>query len=347
MALHTDEPARARGPDRKDFVGRLLIAIALIGMAVVVLKLVDLLLLLFAAVLVAILLRAISDPLARVTGLASGWSLGITVTALAGSVIGFVLVFGAGVLSQGQALASHLPAAWRMVEAKLQEHGIPASSLDWALHRLADGGNVGLIAQFAGGALGAIGELLLALVGGVYLAAQPQIYRRGLLGLMAPSAVEPVTRALDAMWRDLRHWLVGQIATMAIVGSLTGLGAFMIGLPSAAALGLIAAILEFVPYVGPVATAVPALLLALSISGRAAFLMLLVLIAVQQLEGYLLTPLIQRRAVSLPPALTLFAVIGMGILLGSLGVLLATPLTVCLCVLVRHAYLPALGRARS
>lgn len=329
---------------RGEYVRRLLITLLVVALGYALIRLIDLVLLMFAAVLVAIILRAASEALARVTGLPSGWSLCIAILVSITAIVGLALSFGGLMIGQAQALASNLPATWHMLEGRLLEFGVPGTSIDWILRRLRDGGDFSWIAQFAGAAGNYIGGLLLAVVGGIYLAAQPDLYRRGLLGLVKPSAAEPVGVALDAMEYDLRHWVIGQLATMTVVGTLTGIGAFLIGLPSAAALALIAGILEFVPYVGPIATAVPALLLASSVSGNAMLLMLLVLIAVQQLEGYLLTPLIQRRVVSLPPALTLFAVIAMGILLGPLGVLLATPLTVCIRVLVRHAYLPMLGR---
>jgi predicted PurR-regulated permease PerM len=118
------------------------------------------------------------------------------------------------------------------------------------------------------------------------------------------------------------------------------LGAFLIGLPSWAALGIIAGLLEFVPYVGPVATGIPATLLALPKGLETVLWTLLMIVAVQQLEGLIITPLVQRQAVSLPPALTLFALIGMGILFGVAGVLLATPLTILLYVGMRDIYIP-------
>jgi predicted PurR-regulated permease PerM len=114
--------------------------------------------------------------------------------------------------------------------------------------------------------------------------------------------------------------------------------------PSALALGLFAGLAEFVPIVGPIVSAVPALIIALSRSYELALWVLLMFVVLQQIEGNLIQPLIQRRMVSLPPALTLFAVVVFGLLFGAIGVLLATPLTVTGFVLVRQLYIAdALG----
>ena len=125
---------------------------------------------------------------------------------------------------------------------------------------------------------------------------------------------------------------------MLLVGVVTTLGLYAIGLPSALALGLIAGLAEFVPLVGPVFSAIPALLVALSVGGQTVFWVLGLYIVVQQLEGNLITPVIQRQTVDLPPALTLFALIAIGVLFGPLGVLLSTPLAVVIFVCVKQLY---------
>ena len=328
---------RAKPPlPRREYVLRIVIAVIVVALAYTLWRLTSLLLLVFAAMLFAIMLRSIADPLARLTRISPGWSLAMTVVLLTLAGGGFVVIFGAGVSAQLHVLLADLPGAWLSFSATLESFGLPRSGLEWIGRQLQLAGGLGILAQWAGQTAGLVGGLVLASIGGVYFAAQPALYRRGLLSIAPRSVRAQVAATLDLSAVSLRHWLVGQLATMTLVGSLTGLGALAIGLPSAVALGLIAALLEFVPYVGPVATAVPALLLAFSISARAAILTLLLLIAVQQLEGYILTPLIQRRAVLLPPAVTLFSLFGMGIMFGTLGVLLATPLTVCILVIVRR-----------
>lgn len=184
----------------------------------------------------------------------------------------------------------------------------------------------------------AVAGFVVILVGGAYLAFQPGLYRRGLLKLFPKTARQGAEATLLSSARALRLWLLGQLAAMAIVGLLTGIGAWLIGLPSAMALGLIAALLEFIPFVGPMLMAIPALLLALTVDTQTVIMTLVLYTAVQQLEGNVITPVVQRRAVSLPPALTLFALIAMGVVFGPLGVLFAAPLTVVAYVMVKEVY---------
>jgi predicted PurR-regulated permease PerM len=115
---------------------------------------------------------------------------------------------------------------------------------------------------------------------------------------------------------------------MILVGVLSGVGLSIIGIPSALALGLFTGLAEFVPMIGPVVSAVPALLLAFTVGYEEAAWTLALFVVVQQLEGNVISPLLQQEMVSIPPAVSLFAVVAFGTLLGPLGVLLATPLTV-------------------
>ena len=138
--------------------------------------------------------------------------------------------------------------------------------------------------------------------------------------------------------RALRLWLKGQAIAMVVVGLLTGIGLWALGMPSAFALGLLAGVLEFIPFAGPIIAAVPAILLALAVSPELALWVMLLYFAVQQFEGNLLTPLVQQYAVDLPGVVLLFSLIGFGTLFGTLGVILAAPLAVVTMVLVKRLY---------
>ena len=125
---------------------------------------------------------------------------------------------------------------------------------------------------------------------------------------------------------------------MALVAVITTVGLWFIGLPGFLALGLLAGLAEFVPVIGSAAAAAPALLLALTQSWEAAAWTLLLFVAIQQIQGNLLTPLLTRRMVALPPALMLFAIVAFGLLFGFLGVLFAAPLTVVAFVTVKKLW---------
>jgi predicted PurR-regulated permease PerM len=333
----SDDGKLALARSRREYALRVVVTIAIIAAAYALWRLTELILLLFAALLFAILFRSLADAVARRVPLSPGWSLGLVILLLVVLGIASFSLFGDDLQRQLALLVSNLPAAWQSFQLRLSSLGIGQSELGWLSRHLSFEAGLNQLARLAGELTGLAAGLLLAVIGGVYLAAQPDLYRRGLLSFAPRSRRAEMQATLHELGVALRYWLVGQLTTMVIVGVLTGLGAALIGLPSAAALGLIAAFLEFVPYLGPIATAVPALLLALTLGIDAALGTLVMLIVVQQLEGYVLTPLIQRRVVLLPPALTLFSLFGMGALFGVLGVLLATPLTVCLFVLVRRA----------
>lgn len=132
--------------------------------------------------------------------------------------------------------------------------------------------------------------------------------------------------------------MVGKLASMALIGVLTGLGLWLLGIQLALALAVLAGLLSFVPYLGPIVSAVPAVLLAFTQGSQQAFYVILLFLGVQAIEGNVLTPLVQQKAVNLPAAMILFAQIMLGVLLGAMGVVLATPLAAMLFVVVRMLY---------
>jgi len=125
---------------------------------------------------------------------------------------------------------------------------------------------------------------------------------------------------------------------MVIVGTLISIGLTVIGLPSALALGFLSGVAEFIPILGPILAAVPAILIAFSEDRQTVFWVIGLFVAVQQLEGYAIMPLVQRRAVHLPPVLTILSIVGFGILLGLPGIVMAAPLAVTLMVAVQRLY---------
>ncbi|UJB15414.1 AI-2E family transporter [Xanthomonas translucens] len=159
----------------------------------------------------------------------------------------------------------------------------------------------------------------------------------------ATHVLDVADEALSASGQVWRAWLGGQFLAMLVIGSLTGLGLWLLGVPVALGIGLLTALLDFIPIVGPIVAAVPAVLLGFTVSPQVALGALLVFVVLQQLEGHVLQPLIQARAVDLPPALLLFSLFGIGVLFGPMGVVLAAPLTVVLYVLVCP---PRPGRCR-
>lgn len=200
--------------------------------------------------------------------------------------------------------------------------------------------------QLLGGVTGAFSTVLGAVVDGVvvlflclYLAYDPPLYRDAVVRCVPEPARERLREVLHALGGALQRWMLGRLASMAVVGALTASALAIAGIPLALALGLIAAVLSFVPFIGPILSAVPAVLIGLGEGPREAALVVLIYLAVQGVESYVITPLIQRKVVSLAPALIITAQVLMGVLFGILGIFLATPVAVVGVVAVRRLYL--------
>ena len=193
--------------------------------------------------------------------------------------------------------------------------------------------------KFAGLGLHGLGGLIFALVIGIFLAADPALYRTGFLNLFPRAKQDRMEEVLDELGFTLWWWLLAQLATMASVGLLIGIGLALLGVPLSGTLGLIAAILSFIPSLGPFISVIPAILLGATISPIMVLWVVLLYGGVQTLEANLLTPLIQQRAISLPPALILGAELIMGLLLGGAGLMFATPLAAVALVLVNMLYI--------
>ncbi|MDP1874840.1 AI-2E family transporter [Phenylobacterium sp.] len=330
------------------FVRRVLFLVGVGLVLLVAWKLLDVLLLVFGAILVAVLLRSLANPIHRLTPLPEGLSLlaaGLIIIAL---LTGAGWLFGATVTQQIQELIESLPQSPEEFQARLAqlplagEISAQLENFDMESARSAAGpiqSILGQVGGFAMTAAGALTNLLVVIFAGIYLAISPLTARDGLLSLVPAGPREPVRHAMNVSGNVLRRWLLGQFVSMTIVGVLTGLGVWMIGLPSPVALGLFAAIAAFVPIVGPIVSVVPAVMLALQDGPMMVVWTILVYIIVQQIESNLTYPLIQRKAVDLPPALTLFSVLGFGVLFGPLGVVFAAPLLVVLFVMVKILYI--------
>jgi len=153
--------------------------------------------------------------------------------------------------------------------------------------------------------------------------------------------------ALDACADALAGWLKGQAISMLFVGLATWIALAALGIPAPLVLGIIAGILDFVPFFGPVVSGALAILLAFTQGPRAALYVAVLVLLIQQTEAHVMVPLLQRWAVKLPPVLSLVAVVVFAGLFGVPGVLLATPLMVVAMVLVRKLYVEDLLEAQA
>jgi predicted PurR-regulated permease PerM len=338
--------------ERKETAQHALVYVGIAVTVVVVLVLlwyaIDVVLLAFVGVLAAILLRAPADWISERFGLREGWSLALVGAVLLGVLVVGAVLFGRGILAQALALVDRIP---EIIDGFREELG--KSDLGSRFVALADlsgmfssggaqvlGRGLGLI----GSTFGAVANVLIVIFFAVFMAVQPRMYVEGALYLVARKKRNRVREVLYEIGRVLRRWLVGQTALAVCVATLTAVGLVLLGAPFPFALALLAGLMEFVPYIGPFLAAIPAVMVGFAESSELALYIAALFMGVQLVESYMLAPLVQQRAVHLPPAAILFAQVLMGAIVGALGVAVATPLAAAVMVAVGMLYVEdALG----
>ncbi len=287
-------------------------------------------LLLFAAMIGAILLFAVSRALSERLRLHRGLALLLFLALLLGSVTLFFRVEGPSILSQFAQLQNDLPFAFHRILGEVHETAWGR----WLLTQSPDPDQIANGARFALTRIGGIvltsatvvAGLAITLLLSLYLAAEPLIYYRGLRRLV-PQLFRPVLdECVSRVRKALLWWILAKLLSMTFVGLLVGLGLWLVGVPLPGLLALIAALLTFIPNVGPLIALVPAFLLGLANSPMTGLLTLAVFAVVFVLEGYFVTPLLERNLVRLPPALTLLLQLLLAAVAGPIGVALAAPI---------------------
>ncbi|WP_304638877.1 AI-2E family transporter [Pseudomonas sp.] len=302
----------------------------------------DFLLLMFAAVLFGVLITGVSRWLAARTGMPYPAALAtfLATVLLLSTVIGVSLA--PSIAEQFDELTDSIPEA---VE-RLQERAEDNRLLGWAMDQQdraqrAIQENVGIMTLVTGlvaSVAGAVSSFFIALAIGICFSLSPGKYVTGLLKLVPPGYRPRAGEVLHRTGSTLKSWLLAKLLEMLLIGILTTLGLWLLGIELAMALGLIAGLLSFIPNIGPIIAVIPALLLA-SLEGFDTVLWVAALyIGVQALESWGLTPYLQKRIVDMPPAITLSMQILFGLLAGTIGLILATPLAAAAMVLINMIY---------
>lgn len=318
------------------------------------------LLLLFSGVLFGIALIAISDLLGRVIGGSHVLRLVIVCVLLTGLFSTVIALGGATIAQQATALGTTIRSQVGTVKNFLEERGVDTSFLTFdsgatnpdgqqqpaALPKLPSAsaiasGTSAVFSQtwkFLVGLFETLGNVVVIILLGLLLATQPMLYRNGLLSFVPKRYATEAGSLADDVGETLRRWLLGQLVTMSAIFIVTAVGLTLLGIPGAIVLGFIAGFLSFIPNIGAVLAGVLIVLASLG-SGwpivAGAFGLYLM---VQFLEGNILTPLIQRQAIDIPPATLFAAQIFLGFLFGLWGLALALPLIAIVNVVLKHFY---------
>ncbi len=333
---------------KNTFVERILIAVGIILLVMLLVLLLyytfDILLLLFAAVLISIFLRGLAMPIAQRFGISE------TIAVLGVSIILVLVLAGAitslapSVAEQVQVLRVKLPESARQTGEYIGQFGWGQAvlrqmpSADEIMQKIDTGQVISGVGGVFSSTVGAVGNFFIVVLLAVYIAAEPRLYTGGLIRLFPIKSRPRAAEVFSATGDTLRWWLIGKIGSMIFIGILTWIGLSIIGVPLALTLGLIAGLLSFIPNFGPILSALPALLLAFINSPVTALYVLALYIGVQLIESNIVTPIIERETVELPPALTITFQLVFGVLLGGLGLVLATPLLAMLMVMIQMVY---------
>jgi predicted PurR-regulated permease PerM len=325
-------------PSTRSVTRYILIAVALAALAVLVWRISEVVIAAFGGIVGAAVLRVLSRPLAKHTRLGERWSVLIAVVVVLAALGLLGWLFGSQVADQAAEMRRVLPDATRRVVDTFQQSAVGRAVLSSTKQAAQQSNPMSGVSVAAGAVFRAVGDLLLIFFLSLYFALDPGEYLRGLLRLFPPSRRGQVESALREAGEALEKWVFAQLIAMAVVGAAVGVSLGLLGVPLALLLGTMAAMLEFIPVVGPIIFTVPGLLVAFTQGPHVVFYVLLVYVAIQQVESNILTPLLQRWAVRLPPVIALLSVLAGGLLFGVMGVVFATPAAVVVTALVKHLY---------
>jgi predicted PurR-regulated permease PerM len=309
-------------------------------LAFLVWRLSDVILMAFGAVLIGVLLHALAEPLQKRLRLSRPLALTVAVAAVVLAVSGSVWLFGQQLALQVASLGEILPRAWAALEQRLAASAGGVQLLEELRRlRLDNTSVVSWGSRLVQGTAEALVTGVIVTFAGLYVAFHPRTYAEGALRLVPPRFRGRAREVAGECVTALNRWLVGQLISMALVAVTVAAGLTLAGIPSALALGVVAGLGQLVPVLGPMVSMIPGLIVASALGLQPLAWTTVVYVGAMQFEANVITPLVLRSMVEVPMAVTLFAVLAMGLLFGGLGVLFATPLVVVGYVIVRRVYL--------
>lgn len=290
----------------------------------------------FGGIMLAIFLRTMAGWLSHWTRLSGGLALAVVVVVLLALLGVCIWTMGNRIAGQFDELMATIPQSINNLRDYLRHYEWGQSLLDRAL--AAGSEQFTRVLGFASSTFTCIVDVVVILFVGIYCAAEPNVYLAG-INKLVPIAYRPRAQAVvETLGYNLRWWMLGQLFSMFVIGVGVGIALWLIGAPLALVLGVLAGFLEVVPNVGPVLWLIPAALVALTEGPHEVLYVVIVYCGVHMFESYVLVPLVQRRAVWLPPALSILMVVLMSLLAGVLGMFVAAPLTVVIMVLTEMLY---------
>jgi predicted PurR-regulated permease PerM len=331
-----DKPAMPIQTSYSDFFKRTLIVVAAATIPLLIWYLSGVILMVFGAIILAMLLRLVAEPFMRWLRAPEVVALIVSGIIVLGIIAGTGYLFGSRISNEFQDVTARASSATAAIERNMQSTALGNYLLQ---HMISGSFSLSdVIPGFLKVSTTFLEAVIIVLISGIYLAAQPRHYRSGLIWLFPPSTHARAAEIFDGIAEALRLWLLGQIVEMILIGVLTTFAVWIIGVPSPLAIGLIAGIGEFIPYLGPILAAIPAVLVAITKSPETALWTLLVYLVIHQIEGQIVAPLIQRHMVAIPPAVMLLGIVAITYLFGAIAIIFAAPIAVVIFAAVNLIY---------
>ncbi len=319
-------PTRIEDTRLRFEANRAFIWAAVIGLVVLAIWISQSLLVIFGALVFAAAIDGGARLIGRVLKIGRGWRVAIVLLLIAAFLIWLVHFAGSQIAEQASLFPQILTQQVGQLLALLRQHGFAINPDD--IQSLAGNliSGVGTITRALGGIVGGLTTLLLIVIIGVYLAADPRAYERG-VAWMVPEQHRPAFfDTISHQAYTMRRLLAGRLLGMALEGLFTWIMLALYGVPMAALLGLLTGLLAFIPNIGAIISGLLMVLVGFSGGTEMGFYTIFVYLLVQNFDGYVLVPMIAKKTVDLAPALVLSAQLVFGVLFGILGLALADPL---------------------
>ncbi len=321
----------------------IILAILLIGQVITVLVL------LFIGVLFGIILRVLRDLFHNKTGLSNGTSLAAVVVLFSVISIGAAYFLVPQIYQQAYNFYQEIPQQWNTLRTKIagNQWGQELARENPQLQDVFEGDTEDVNERndatkfawdFVADAFAVLSGFLLIFVTGIYIAAEPMVYSNGFLHLFPKSRRQQAADIMEEISMSIQWWLVGQLSAMLLIGTVTSIALWLVGMPYPLLFGIFAALMNFIPNLGPVIAAIPTVLVALTVNIELAVYVAVIFTIIQSIEGYFITPLIHRKAIEVPPVLIIATQFILFYLIGFMGILIAMPLLACTMVIVKRVY---------
>lgn len=329
--------------NNRTFINKIWITVGIVALTLIVLWILktifSVLLLILAGVLIALFFRGVSGILERKTRWNPKLCLAISMIGTLLLLAGMFWLIGAKVQQQVVELMDTFPSTLEKAKEQVSQNEIGQKIVEKVSSKRSVEKAQGMAGKLFSTTFGVFGDIYVVLFIAIFFTISPKPYVNGIIQLVPPKGRRKARDVLDQIADHLKGWLKGILFAMFVVFVLTAIGLGLMGMPLWLVLALLAGLISFIPNFGPLIALVPAVLVGLMESPQMALMVAGLYILVQVVETNFITPLVQQKLIDLPPALIILTQVVMGILSGGWGIVLATPLTVIVMVLIQELYI--------